>query len=220
MDIVDMTAHAYLIRGSAETSQAVLKLLEKSGVRTKGNADVFVCDYASFSMDDARMLRERAALRGTTDTGRIFVISAPAIATDAQNALLKTFEEPPAGARFFLVVPSPETLLPTLRSRMQILHIAQQASDSAIDVSQFLKSAPEKRIELLKPLLEKGEGDKRDLSATIAFLSELERKLSAKPKEYETGLRAVYRAHKYITDRGALAKSLLEQAALLVPKVL
>jgi len=217
---VELTAQAYLVRGGVEAVDKVLSILEKSGIGIKGNADVLVRAYTSFSMEDARALRERATLRGRNERGRVFIVAAPTIAPDAQNALLKTFEEPSAGAKFFLIVPAPETLLPTLRSRMQMLKIPGSAQTSPVDIKEFLKAGPEKRAELLKPLLEKGDDDKRDLSGTIAFLCELERALSRKPAENEKGLNAVYRARKYITDRGALAKSLLEQTAFIVPKML
>ena len=68
---------------------------------------------------------------------------------------------------------------------------------------------------MLKPLLEKDEDDKRDIGKIVAFLSALERALKRKPE----GLHAIYRARKYIGDKGALVKPLLEQVALLVPKI-
>ena len=213
-----LNAHAYVVRGGAEALSQMLAMLEEDGIVTKGNPDVFVKAYTSFSIDEARLLRDRAALRAVGETGRTFVIAAPAIPADAQNALLKTFEEPPAGARFFLIVPSPETLLPTLLSRMQSLEIKnKEVAHPYIEARTFLKSTREKRIDMLKPLLEKDEDDKRDLAGTISFLSELERALAGKPKENREGLHAVYRARKYISDRGALSKTLLEQAALLIP---
>ena len=42
---------------------------------------------------------------------------------DAQNALLKTLEEPPAGATLILCVDEPERLLPTVRSRVAVLRL-------------------------------------------------------------------------------------------------
>lgn len=213
---MQLTAHAYLARGTTETVESVLGLLKDSGYEVEGNPDVLVRVYTSFLMDDARLLRERAALRAVSERGRVFVIAAPTIPADAQNALLKTFEEPPAGAKFFLIVPSPETLLPTLRSRMQVLELESSAAISPVDVQAFLNASPDMRIDMLKPLLEKGDDDKRDLSGTLSFLSSLELQLSSKPSENQAALHAVYRARKYITDRGALAKALLEQAALLI----
>jgi DNA polymerase III delta prime subunit len=217
---MELTAHAYLVRGSADRVRDLEKLLQEQGVETEGNPDVFSRVYASFSIEEARSLRERAAMKAVGQRGRIFILAAPTVAPDAQNALLKTFEEPPAGAKFFLVVPSPEMLLPTLRSRSQILELAGTKTDSIVDAQQFLKSTSETRMEMLKPFLEKGDDDRRDLAATLTFLADVERVLAKKPKENSRGIRAVYDARKYITDRGAIAKALLEQVALLVPKML
>jgi hypothetical protein len=217
---MQLTAHAYLVRSSAESVREVIKFLEEQGVETEGNPDVLVRTYTSFSIDDARALRERAALKSVGGRGRVFVVAAPTVAADAQNALLKTFEEPPAGTKFFLILPSPETLLPTLRSRAQILEFEGKSDTALVDAREFLKASSDKRLDLLTPLLEKGEDDKRDLAGTLKFLGDLERALAGKPRENAAGLISVYRARKYITDRGALAKALLEQVALLVPKML
>ena len=56
---------------------------------------------------------------------RIAIIDdADALAVEGANALLKTLEEPPAGAILILIAGSPESLLPTIRSRCQPLHFA------------------------------------------------------------------------------------------------
>ena len=215
---MNLAGHAYVAQGDADALKAVLEILEKEGIDTKGNPDVLVRVYSSFTIDDARSLRERAALHSIRGGGRTFVIVAPTIAPDAQNALLKTFEEPPAGACFILVVPSPEMLLPTLRSRTQHLSLeGARHVQTIVNVQKFLSSRAEKRFEMLKPFLDKGEDERRDLAGTISFLSELEHALAADPKADAEGLLAIYRARKYITDRGALAKPLLEQMALLIP---
>lgn len=46
---------------------------------------------------------------------------AEALNTNAQNALLKSLEEPPAYAQFLLVTANPAGLLPTVRSRCQVV---------------------------------------------------------------------------------------------------
>ncbi len=212
---MNLTAHAYVIKGDGRNVDAVLAILEKEGIKIKGNPDVSVQSFVSYTIADARTLRERANLRAVGDAGRIFVIAAPVIPPDAQNALLKTFEEPPAGARFFLIVASPETLLPTLRSRMQTLDVESPYVAGIVDAKAFLAATPDIRMDMLKPFIEKGEDDKRDLAGAVIFLAGLEILLSKKPKENKESLRSVYRARKYITDRGALTKALLEQTALL-----
>lgn len=209
------SGHAFLIAGNTELLPSLLGVLEKEGVQVRGNADSYVRTYTSFGIEEARELCERAQARGLSDR-RVFVLATPSITGEAQNALLKTFEEPPAGAIFFLVIPSPDTLLPTLRSRMQRLEIDAGGlgtqTNSLVSANKFISAPPAVRIDMLKPLLEKGDDDKRDLAAILAFLSGLEHALEKKPES----LRAVYRARKYVLDRGALVKPLLEQLAILV----
>ena len=53
---------------------------------------------------------------------RVFVVSdAHAMTEQAQNALLKGLEEPPATSHVVLVTAAPQGLLPTIRSRCQVL---------------------------------------------------------------------------------------------------
>src|SRR5882757_8464827 len=68
---MEFTPHAYVARGGADGLEQLLQLLEKSGIETKGNPDVLVRTYASFTIDDARSLRERASLRAVGERGRI-----------------------------------------------------------------------------------------------------------------------------------------------------
>ncbi len=221
-----LVGNTHLVRGGPDAVSSVLELLEREGMAVQGNPDVYVRTYRQFGIDEARELRERAGSRPIAGPHRVFIVATPGMTTEAQNALLKTLEEPPADAMFFFVVPAPETLLPTLRSRAQILwmsyihtmDVAHPYIDKTIvDVNMFLAATPKNRLDMLKPLLEKDADDKRDLGAILGFLADLEKAFTAKTPR--SGLRAVYRARKYITDKGALAKPLLEQIALLVPKV-
>jgi len=66
----------------------------------------------------ARDLVRELGLRGYRSARRIVVLGDVAFAThEAANALLKFFEEPPAGAVIILTTSSPGTLLETIRSR-------------------------------------------------------------------------------------------------------
>lgn len=221
-----LVGNTHIIAGGAETIPDVLALLEEEGFEVRGNPDIYVRTYTHFGIDEARELRDRAALRGQGGAQRMFIITAPGMTHEAQNALLKTFEESPGGALFFVIVPSPEMLLPTLRSRMQVLSLSSAVSAGSIDAKSFLAALPAKRLDMLKPLLEKDEDERRDIAGIIAFLSSLERTLNttgssvAKAMEDKReGLESVYRARKYASDKGALLKPLLEQVALLVPHV-
>lgn len=209
-----LVGNVHLVAGTAARIPQILEILKSGGMEVAGNADIYVREYRYFSVDDARALRERASLRPVGDR-RVFVVVAPDMNHNAQNALLKMLEEPAADAVFFFVVPAPEMLLATFRSRAQILALPHEEAEHSVDAKAFLAAAPQERLEMLKPLLEKDEDDKRDIGKIIGFLSSLEQRLGKKPD----GLHAIYRARKYIGDKGALVKPLLEQVALLVPKV-
>ena len=67
---------------------------------------------------------------------RVFVFNdAHALTEQAQNALLKGLEEPPATSHVMLVTAAPQALLPTIRSRVVSVRVAP-ISDSA--VGEFL----------------------------------------------------------------------------------
>lgn len=217
---MELAGSAYLVRGGKEMVGEVLAKIASSGVEVEGNPDVYIREYLQFGIDEARELRSRASSRAVKEKNRIFIIAAPNMTADSQNALLKILEEPTADASFFIITPSPESLLPTLRSRAQILSLSQGSEKKGkIDSAVFLKSDKSKRIEMVKVLLPK-EDEERDLGSIIAFLSSLEMGLGKIGAEKEkAGLEAIYRARKYATDKGSLLKTLLEQVALLVPKL-
>lgn len=207
--------NVYLVQGTDEALPLVFDFLKKLGIDVTGNPEVYTRSYAHFGIDEARELCERSNAKSLSGERRVFIAVIAAITNEAQNAMLKTLEEPPGDAMFFLIVHAPEMLLPTLRSRAQTL-ARMDRTESTIDVRAFLKSPPKVRLEMIKPLLEKGEDDRRDISGTLTFLSSLERMLDADSRD---GLEAVYRAKAYAGDKGSLLKPLLEHVALLCPVV-
>lgn len=210
-----LTGNTHVVRGDESSLPALYNLLYKDGLRVEGNPDAYVRVYSHFGIDEARELSARAYGKAMGGSVRIFIAVFPVITNEAQNALLKTLEEPPAGSMFFLVTPSPTTLLPTLRSRAQMLDLGLR-EDSLVNAKLFLKAKPRDRVDMLKPLLEKNDDDRRDIGAIITFLSSLERMLAGMKGSRE-GIDAVYRARMYAGDKGSLLKPLLEQVALLSP---
>ncbi|MBI2048308.1 MAG: hypothetical protein HYT30_00050 [Parcubacteria group bacterium] len=190
--------------------------LEKCRVPRIGCPDVYIYECQEFRIDDARALRERAIMRPVELERRIFIISCAAISSEAQNALLKTIEEPRGNAVFFFLTPSPARLLPTFRSRVQLIANAPSSTNaghpSIIDIPAFLAAAPAKRITMLEVFTKKKDGEERDLQSIGMFLDALERALAAR----KAGLHSVYLAKKYLHDKGGSMKHLLEQVALLI----
>jgi DNA polymerase-3 subunit delta' len=75
-------------------------------------------DSGSIKIDTVRDAIDRSAYRPFEGRRRVVIIDeADALVPQAQNALLKTLEEPPSASIFILVTSKPDALLPTVLSR-------------------------------------------------------------------------------------------------------
>jgi DNA polymerase III subunit delta' len=75
-------------------------------------------DSGSIKIDHVRDIVDRAAYRPFEGRRRVVIVDeADALVPAAQNALLKTLEEPPPSSTFILVTARPDMLLATVRSR-------------------------------------------------------------------------------------------------------
>jgi DNA polymerase III subunit delta' len=95
------------------------------------HADILVLepgDSGSIKVDQVREAIDRAAYRPFEGKRRLVVVDeADALIPEAQNALLKTLEEPPPASVFALITARPDMLLPTVRSRCQRLRFGRLA---------------------------------------------------------------------------------------------
>jgi DNA polymerase-3 subunit delta' len=89
------------------------------------HADVLVIepgDSGAIKLDQVREAIDRSAYRPFEGRRRLVIVDqADALNPEAQNALLKTLEEPPPASVFVLITNRPDVLLPTVRSRCQRL---------------------------------------------------------------------------------------------------
>ncbi len=216
-----LTHHAYSMAGQRETIllELLLVLKKNVGYKTEGNPDFRLETYDLMGIDEARALKAAAELTGVTGGKKVFVVSARGVTTEAQNALLKVLEEPPANTHFFLIVPTFEMLLPTLRSRLSSLAFDTKASEGVSSLaSDFLAASAPKRLKTIQALLKEAEEDsgKQKLAA---FLDELERALAEKERSVvREALAEVLEVKKYSRDRAPSFKLLLEHLALVLPQ--
>jgi len=83
-------------------------------------------------VDPVRALASALSLTAQYGSRRIVIIEpADRLNAAAANSLLKTLEEPPAGALLLLVTARPAALLPTIRSRCQTIPFTAPARDMA-----------------------------------------------------------------------------------------
>lgn len=215
-----LSGHAWIIRGGAPDVASVRSLLSEAGI-TVAPVDVWMQEYGTFGIDDAHEVGMRAVTRGI-EGQRLFIIVATQMTNEAQNAFLKTLEEPKAECLFVLLVPQPHMLLATVRSRAHIVELpARHVQTSTIDAKEFLSARPADRLELLKPLITKKDDEGYNVVAIAAFVDALERYIATIPDNQLRAecVRELYHCRRYVGDRGALVKVILEGLALLLPVV-
>ena len=141
----DRTVHAYLISGPAGSGKRTLAawwaqtLLcrdpQKNGgcgkcpacirVQSGNHPDLLrirVEKGEAAGVGTARMLVEELPVRPYEGGKKILIIEdADLLTVQAQNALLKSLEEPPLYARFILTASNIQSILPTVRSRCSII---------------------------------------------------------------------------------------------------
>jgi DNA polymerase-3 subunit delta' len=120
--LLDAGAHPDFVR---------LERLERDG---KGEAGSLA---RNITVDQVRSLSRLLHSAPSMGSRRVILIdSADDLEAGAANALLKSLEEPPAGAVFLLVAHRPGKLLPTIRSRCRVLRfqsLGEGAMAEALD---------------------------------------------------------------------------------------
>jgi hypothetical protein len=220
--------HAYLYYGSLSLLPE-LASAARAQFRFEGehNPDVRVVEYEKFGIDEARELRDKAALRSISGRALV-VLGVSSITSEAQQALLKLFEEPQAGAIFVLLAPH-GAIIPTLRSRM-MLYPKQGSTLLAarlnldVDVKKFLTAPYKVRSEAITKMLNPPAGGDEGVKERIRdFLNELEKalysnKLSRLNLDIRQGLEDVAKVRSYVADRSPSFKMLLEHLAVTLPR--
>jgi DNA polymerase III delta prime subunit len=208
--------HAYyFVEHKLEQGVHMLKefLEETLGIKTSGNPDFSHIKYENFTIDHARSLISGGGMKDFSGGKKIFIIETDFITEEAQNALLKIFEEPTPGTHFFILSPQ-EVLLPTLKSRMQVFvnnEIKTNTTKSIFDMS--LKD----RLELVKEITDGIKDEEKTKQDAISFLNNIEREL------YLDGvlknadkLKVCVETRASLYDRGAPIKMILENMVLSV----
>jgi hypothetical protein len=100
----------------------------------------------ALSIEQIRQLEHFLSLRVPQPTliNRVAIIQdGHTMTTEAQNALLKRLEEPPEGTTIIITAARPDALLPTIRSRMQHIHVTLPGADTVKAYFLALQYAPD-----------------------------------------------------------------------------
>jgi DNA polymerase III gamma/tau subunit len=112
---------SFIIFGANEEQR--LQEVRKRTEKLSSGVDLVVLEEAK-GIDSVRELVAALSRKPYQSKAVSVVITeADKLTIEAQNALLKTLEEPPGNANLFLISENPESLLPTVRSRCQLVSL-------------------------------------------------------------------------------------------------
>jgi DNA polymerase III delta prime subunit len=222
--------HAYLIEGAREKIlPEVFEFLEGLGIKTLGNPDFYNIQLDSLKIDDARNLKAYVADKSFSSEKRFFIISVNHFLLEAQNTLLKMFEEPTDNTHFFLIVSDVNSLLPTLISRFYLISTKQNLATEIKEAEKFIKLSLGDRINFLKELLVTEEEEIEETALidstrakALKFLNALEFTLHSKLLKNSASLNTfsqIFKVRQFLRMPGSSVKTLMESVALVIPEL-
>lgn len=150
-------AYASMIARGSHPDILSVKRLPKEPLKEDEDIDDVTEFKRSITVDQIRGLQQSLTTRpGLSNRRAIIIDAADDLERGGANALLKSLEEPPVGTFFFLVSHASDRLLPTIRSRCQILRF-EALSDA--DMTNVLhRAVPEVGADELQALIRLGNG--------------------------------------------------------------
>ena len=219
--------HFYIIEGDRDIIIPVLhRNLEKRGMAVANNPNITTEIYESFTVKDGVSLRARQAQSAFGGDQKFFIIAPLSITHEAEQALLKAFEEPTANTHFMLVVRNAGALAETILSRAQLIAVKANL-EARLPLgslaSKFVSAVPAERLAIIAKLIKSHEDDEttgalRD--EALALLNTVEKSLHDAKKDLTAHDIVVFeeiaKARMYLGTRGAGTKMLLEHIALIL----
>lgn len=205
-------AHAYLITGSEGSGKEALAL------HLVSQGDPAAAESAGGSVDGLKsstttvigpVSKSRRitvkAIRGAEHTLRMaapggvtkfaVIREADRMGEEAENAFLKTLEEPPEGSRLLLLTEAPEMLLDTIRSRCVTIALHGEGGPAEV---------PDAARDLLRALGELGGGEGGGISAALGLMSRfsgiLRKEKSAIAKRNEAAYKEEVATYRQTTE--------------------
>ena len=205
--------HAYVIFQTEGVTEVLLKhVADEFDIETIGNPDVLTRRYENFGIADAKNLTEMQSRKSITAGKQVFIIVCESMTLEAQNALLKTFEEPTQDTVLFLCVPSRSILIPTLLSRLEIYDLEEVTlNENDLDVSDFITASGKERLEIVATLIEAKNKNKAQIFVNSVMTEYAIRDDSV---EKRGALKELLHAEKLLGERGSSIKLVLEHLAL------
>ena len=219
--------HAYLIEGERDKIvPKIFEFFESLNIKTFGNPDFCHISIDNFKIEEAFSLRAMSFEKSFSASKKIFVICVNSFSLEAENVLLKMFEEPIKNTHFFLIVPDVNALLKTLISRFYLIKSQAELTSELIEAKKFLALDSRSRIDFIKEFLaetEESDDESNKIMAldstrskALKFLNALESIMSKGAFDIRF-FEHLFKVREFLRMPGSSIKNLLESVALIVP---
>ena len=209
--------HALVITGNRQANLSVLH-------KELADQDVTMFDQEALKVD---VLRDEIITLLTTrkiSNQRFVIISADQFGFEAQNAFLKSLEEPEQGTHIIILISDEKKLLPTILSRAQLIQGERAIGESRLEVSEFLKKNLAEKFTYIETWT-KSKKDEENVSKTevIHFIDALEKHLWESPSfragdtdRVAEAFADIRQMREYTTIRGASHRVVLDYLAIML----
>ncbi|HLP44192.1 MAG TPA: hypothetical protein VK145_02835 [Candidatus Nanoarchaeia archaeon] len=210
--------HAYLIIGNIEANYETLRLTIRQQV-AQGileASDIWSRQFENLNIDDAREIKE---VQSTKPIGerRVVLFSLQTIQSEAQNSLLKLFEDPLSDTVSIVCAVNSEMFLPTVLSRFNIVHSGRDENDGQDKtISKFLSGSIKTRFEIVESIV-----NEKDKVQAEKFLNTLEQVLHEKSiqKSNSQVFEDIFAARRFLRSRAPSLKMIFENLCGIVPVI-
>ncbi|WP_256201305.1 DNA polymerase III subunit [Thermoanaerobacter thermocopriae] len=141
-----------MVNCKKETEKPCFKCSSCLKLMDKNHPDVFFIEPEenSIKVDTIRYITNEINIRPYEANKKIFIIDqADKMTVSAQNAFLKTLEEPPLYGLFILIASQQQKLLPTIISRCNIVRFCKESKNTIKNYLICEQNIPEKEAEVL-----------------------------------------------------------------------
>lgn len=158
--------HAFLLVGN-NTTKEIEDRLSRWNI---SSWDVIrTADNGTVGIEEIRSIISQLSLSPRNSPAKAAVIDdMERLTTEAQNALLKTIEEPPPHVYIIGTTTMPDAIVPTILSRMSIVTLRNEKNTTdATLLRRLLQASPGKRMQLVDPYVRTADDAKNFVHSLI-----------------------------------------------------
>ena len=196
-----------------ERLKIINQLLSQNNFKNPHPDLLYFSEDEKLGVEQAKKAREHFTLKPLMAKGRALVFEdASKFTLDAQNALLKTFEEPPEQALILLGASNESKILPTILSRCEVINLGEGGGGLGVgskfdsDIEKLITARIKEKFEYIEKLEERDEF----LQALVVYFREKLHKDQSNLEFTKKLLQAEEWAKANVNLRGILEYLMLE----------